>query len=320
MLFHPALKKTSALLAAMLVMAISWGALHLPGASLQMVTFAFLSSSALCGIPDLKTRTLRSLQMVCGAAVIQFFIGLTGDYPATEFFVFTLITFIILRTMPDHQTSIIVLLIGCMTLPAPPEVTVSLYRCIDIAFAGIAVLAITTISNSFVSRTATNAPGVPYTTGESAIITIELTIGFIIFQISKHEQFVWIMLTILFVHMAQTTTVDLSKLAEERISATLLGILLGGIYLAGFCSINYRFIYIVPFTGTLGFFLLYLKNDYFLFTLLFMFSITLFSDWILGTANRFNFTEVMFIRSISTATGGVILLCGKNLLQKELIQ
>ena len=96
MLFDPVLKKTSALLSAMLLMAAAWSFLRLPGASMQMATFAFLSSAALCNIPDLNSRIRRCVQMVCGTAAMQFFIGSTANYPLVRLIVCILCSFIIL--------------------------------------------------------------------------------------------------------------------------------------------------------------------------------------------------------------------------------
>jgi hypothetical protein len=106
-------------------------------------------------------------------------------------------------------------------------------------------------------------------------------------------------------------------LVKARIAAPPLGILAGGMFLGCFNATNYQMIYIIPFSGTLAFFLLYLKNNYFAFTFLFMFTLTLFTDWMLGTNSRFHFTNIMLSRCISTVIGAILLLCGKNLMQKE---
>lgn len=117
--------------------------------------------------------------------------------------------------------------------------------------------------------------------------------------------------------MAKSPRTAIVKLSKQRLAATPLGIFLGGIYLASLCNLNYRWIYIVPLSGTLAFFVLYAKNDYFWFTVLFMFSLTVFTDWMLGTGNRFHFAEVMLFRSLATVIGGILLLTGKNLMQKD---
>ena len=68
MLLDVVLKKTSALLAAMLTMTAAWSLLHLPGANLQRVAFAFLSSAALCTVSVFRTRMRYCIFMICGAA------------------------------------------------------------------------------------------------------------------------------------------------------------------------------------------------------------------------------------------------------------
>ena len=318
MLFDDVLKKSSALLAAMLTMSVAWCCFHLPGANLSMVTFAFLSASALCDISKSDLRIRRSLELIGGTVVTQIAIGALSDYPIIQLVISSILSYLILSTMPDRQTAIIVLLIAFLSLQAPPGLTAALERSIDMSVAGIAVLAVTSLCSLF----APDIPGEvycdnPFSLRESAIMSAELAVGFIISLLLKHEQAVWIMLTILFIHMAETPRSPLPALVRMRIAATPVGILLGGLYLAGFGSLNYRASYIVPLSGTLGFFLLYLKNDYFLFTLLFMFTLTVFSDWMLGTSHRFHFTEILFVRSLATVIGGILLLSGKNLMEKE---
>ena len=318
MLFKAVLKKCSALLAAMLIMAAAWWLLHLPGASMQMITFAFLSAAALCNIPQAKIRIQRCIQMVCCAAAAQFLIGITADHQFTRIIISAVISFYTLTLIKNRQSAVIILLITYLSFLSPPGFSDSLDRSVDIVFSGITVIAVTALGNIFVSdiRSET-ANGKPYTSRQAAVFTAELTVGTIIFELAKHEQSAWIMLTILFIHMAETPRLKIPVLVKQRIAATIPGILLGGIYLAGFGNSDYRAIYIVPVTGTLSFFMLYLKNDYFIFTLLFMFTLTVFTDWTLGTCHRFHFNDILFVRSLAAITGGVLLLCGKNMIQKE---
>lgn len=318
MLLEAVLKKSSALLAAMLVMAAAWWLLHFPGASMQMIVFAFLSASALCNIPRSEIRIQRGFQMVCGASAAQFLLGITADCPLARIIISAVISFYTLTLIKNRQSAIIILLITYLSFLSPAGFSASLNRSVDILFSGITVIAVTALCNIFVSdiQPETTA-GKPYTMRQAAVITAELTAGTIIFEVAKHEQSAWIMLTILFIHMAETPSLKIPELVKQRIAATIPGILLGGIYLAGFGNSNYRAIYIVPVTGTLSFFMLYLKNDYFIFTLLFMFTLTVFTDWMLGTCHRFHFNDILFVRSLATITGGVLLLCGKNMMQKE---
>lgn len=318
MLFDEVLRKSSALLAAMLTMAVAWCCFHLPGAHLPMVTFAFLSASALCDISKFDLRMRRCFALIGGAAATQISLGIVSHYPLVQLLVSMIFSYIILSCMADRQTAIIVLLVAFLSLQSPPGLTAALERSLDMLVSGIAVLLITTLCNLFAPDIAGESyQPQPYSPRQSAVITVELAWGFIIFLIFKHEQAVWIMLTILFIHMAENPRSSLPDLINRRIAATPIGILLGGLYLAAFGLLNYRASYIVPLTGTLGFFMLYLKNDYFLFTLLFMFTLTVFSDWMLGSYHRFHFTEILFVRSLATVIGGILLLCGKDLMEKE---
>lgn len=320
MLFKTVLKKTSALFGAMLIMAGVWCFLHLPGVGLQMVVFAFLSSAALCCTADSKVRIGLCCRMVCGAAAAQFLIGITADYPLIRIIAFSLFSFLTLSKMPDRQCAVIVLIVGCLTLFAPAGLSASLNRCVDLAAAGAAVLLITAVSNA-VDPDFSETPWSEqfYTFRQAAVMTAELSAGFIIFQMFNHEQAAWIMLTILFVHMAENPQISLSTLAEQRITAAPLGILAAGMYLCCFGSVNYQMIYIVPFSGTLCFFMFYLKGNYFIFTFLFMFTMTVFTDWMLGTGNRFHFADIMLTRCAATGIGILLLLGGKNLMQKECV-
>ena len=317
--FDAVLKKSSALLAAMLTMAAAWSLMHLPGAGLQMVVFAFLVSAALCNTADLARRVRDCVLMVCGAAAAQFLFGITADFPLVRIILVALFSFFILSEMPDRQMAVIVLLIGFLTLFSPPGVTAALNRSMDLVVSGGVVLLVTTLSNAFRRDAAETPADEPYTIRQAAVVTAELTAGFIISQLLKHEQMAWIMLTILFIHMAENPQSSLAGLVKQRVAATPLGILAGGLYLACFGSTNYRMIYIVPLSGTLSFFMLYLKNDYFIYTFLFIFTLTLFSDWMLGSGSRFHFADIMLARSIAAAIGGVLLLCGRNFIRKEAV-
>ena len=310
MLSDTVVKKTSALLSAMLLMVIAWSFMHLPGSSFQMVTFAILSATALCNISSFDIRLKRCFQMVCAAAILQFTISITAAYPLIRVAASSILSFFILLLIPDKRCAVTVLIAAYLTLFDTAGVIAGINRSMDILCSGSAVLLVTTLGN--LSGTGNSIrQAQPYTWKEALTISLESAIGFIIALIIKHEQTYWILLTALFIHLSTSPDSPLPALAKRRIAATPLGILLAGLYLAGFVNNNYQMIYIVPLTGTLGFFLLYLKNDYFMFTFLFMFTVTLFSDWMLGNYNRFHFAELIFTRSLATAIGGILILTGK---------
>lgn len=317
MLFDMVLKKTSALLMAILLMAIAWCFMRLPGSNFQMVTFAILSATAICNISSFNVRLKRCMQMVCSTAFLQFIISITANYPLIRVAASMLISFFILLWIPNKRCAVTSLIATYLALFAPSGLVAGINRSVDILCSGLSVLLVTSLDNLSSDHTPPTTE-IPYTLKESVIISIEIAIGFVIALLIKHEQANWVMLTSLFIHLSESPQTPLSALAKWRIIATPLGILSAGLFLAGFVSNNYRMIYIVPVTGTLGFFLLYLRNDYFMFTFLFMFTMTLFSDWMLGNYNRFHFTELMFTRSLATAVGGILLLTGRHFAKEEI--
>ena len=316
MLSDTVVKKTSALLMAILLMAIAWSFMRLPGSNFQMVTFAVLSATALCNISGFELRLKRTFQMICATAILQFIISITANFPLIRVVISSLFSFVILLWIPNKRCAVTSLIAGFLALFAPTGLSAGLNRSIDIICSGLSVLFVTSLDKLSPDDTPP-ATEIPYTLKEAAIISAEIAIGFVIAILFKHEQANWIMLTSLFLHLSESPQSPLPTLAKHRIIATPLGILLAGLYLAGLVADNYRMIYIIPVTGTLGFFLLYLKNDYFMFTFLFMFTMTLFSDWMQGNYNRFHFAELMFSRTLATAIGGILILSGKYFMKED---
>ena len=317
-MFDAALKKSSALLAAMLTMGAAWCVMHLPGSDLLMVTFAFLASADLCDVSDFNLKLQRCFRMVCYAAAAQFMIGITADYPIARSLLALPFSFFILATMQEKQDALIALLIAGLSLSSSSGFTAAVDRCINIASGGAVAVAVTTVSNLFIhGNFKKTSPEQPYSFRQAAIISAEITTAFIIAQLFKHEQFYWAIPTIIFVHMAESQSNPLPALVKERIIATPAGILSGGLALGCFNDTSIDMIYIVPVTGTLSFFMLYLKNDYFIFTFLFMLTLTVFTDWMLGTGSRFHFAEITFVRTLATVIGGILVLCGKNFMQED---
>ena len=122
----------------------------------------------------------------------------------------------------------------------------------------------------------------------------------------------WIMLTILFIRMCMSSASSGRKLALQRIFAIPIGVVVGGFLLGTFCRMDYRFVFLVPFVGALGFFVLYNYGDFFLFSIIFMAALTVASDWIAGPYQRINLWESFFARSISTGLGTLLELLFLN--------
>ena len=111
--------------------------------------------------------------------------------------------------------------------------------------------------------------------------------------------------------MSKTSDSPGEKLAWQRIWAVPAGIIIGGFLLGTFYQIDYRFIWLLPFIGATGFFILYNSGNFFLFSIIFMITLTFFADWLTGDGNRFNFWNNFFARTAATWIGAVIeLLAG----------
>ena len=127
------------------------------------------------------------------------------------------------------------------------------------------------------------------------------------------------MLTTLFIRMSETPGSSGEKLAFQRIFAIPLGIIIGGFLLGTFYRIDYRFIWLLPFVGATGFFILYNYGNFFVFSIFFIITLTLFSDWQAGSAHPFHFWDNLLFRGLATFLGALpeLFLNRNNTLIKE---
>lgn len=115
-------------------------------------------------------------------------------------------------------------------------------------------------------------------------------------------------LTIIFIYLAKTPDKQNITLARQRIISVPAGIILGGIYSGSAVIFDYRWAYLAPLIGAASFFVLFYYNDFFSFSLLFLFAFTVYADWSNGTLHEFNFQQLLFARSLATVIGAWILL------------
>ena len=149
---------------------------------------------------------------------------------------------------------------------------------------------------------------------ESMILALMLGIGIWISEALKITQGAWIMLTLLFIVQFAYGNVDYRKASRDRIAAVPLGILLGGIFMGCLTYFDYRLSFLLIVPALLGFYLLYQKKSFFLFTVFFMMTITIYADWETGDSRQFHFSELLFWRSAATMIGaGILLLFQKSL-------
>ena len=318
MFFTDSLNKALTLLTALMLTITFRMVLHLPEINLLWITFTILTAAMLFDVPDYKRRFIFALVMSVYAASAQFLTGITWQTPFLRIVFQGLFAYFTLMTLPDRQGASIVLLTGYLACFAPGGTMPALYRCIDFGLSVVFILLATSLNSVIrINPTGKTFFTTPCPAGEALVITAELTAGAICSQLFKFSQAPWIMMTIMFIQMSANTRHPVRELAPQRIFAIPAGILLGGLYLGTFCHLDYRFVYLLPFTGTAAFFVYYCTDNYFLLSLLFMFSITLSTDWLLGTYQRYHFTDIMLGRSFATLAGAFLSIAGEIFLKQE---
>jgi len=315
-----AFNRTVILLSSVLIMAALWGADRIPGANLQMIVFSALVSGLLAEVTSLSSRLNTAALLVCYASSAQFLISITAPIPFLQITVSTLFAYFTFLTLPDLRAGCVVMLTGYLGLSAPPGFLPAIGRSIDLLAGIIIITAVTTLGN-IPSKGQKNIHYVQRTSAARQALTLsaKLGIGALLAEILQLRQGMWVMMTLLFINMSKAPDSSGSRFAFQRIFAVPLGIIAGGFLLGTFYSIDNRFIWLLPFIGAMGFFILYNYGDFFLFSIIFMISLTCFSDWMAGTYHRFNFWESFFSRSIATLLGGLLelLLSQQQKIEKD---
>lgn len=301
MLSFPPFNRTVILLSAMLLMAALWD--FLPHANFLMVCFTFLTSALLLDLPSFADRVKNALLMAAYASAAQLLVSMTANFPFAQLFLAAAFGFFTFLTLPDHRAGCIVMITGYLGFFAPPGFLPGISRCADI-FCGVIVVAAVTALGNFGTTPAPAAPQ-PFRCAEALELALLLAAGTFIFRALHLKQGPWIMLTMLFITMSRSPGNTAGKLAFQRIIAVPAGIILGGFLLGTFSMIDYRFVYLVPFIGAAGFWIFYNYGNFFLFSIIFMISLTIFSDWMAGPGQRYNFWDGFFSRSFSTLIGAL---------------
>ncbi len=304
-----AFKRTAVLLLSILFMAAVWGVGRVPGASLQMITFACLSSALLVDISSFRTRVKYATIWACYGSVGQFFISVTSQFPLLQMFFSTLFAYFTFLTLPDYRSGCVVLLTGYLAVSAPPEFLIAIDRIINIFIGMISVLLITAPVGMKPDAKDGELPvTIRYSAHQALILAAQLGIGTLIFHLFRLQQGVWIMMTILFVNLSKPPDSTGAKLAYQRIFAVPAGIILGGFLLSAFFRIDSRLVWLLPFIGASGFFILYNYGNFFLFSVVFMVTMTFFADLMSGPYQEFHLWNSFFSRSLSTFAGAICVL------------
>lgn len=301
-----ALKHSIVLLSGMLLMIMLWAWGRIPGANLLLVVFTFLASGFLLEVRPFKKRLHLAIAMTVSASAIQFLFSISNGLPFLQVLLAFALTALVFLTIPDFRAGCIVLITGNLAFAAPAGFVPGANRSLDILY-GLLIIAVTTaLGNTGIPK---ESPGLvlqKYSPYQAFMRAAELGIGCWIFKVLQLKHGVWVMLTVLFIAMSETTPVQAKRLSFQRIFAIPLGIMFSGFLLGSFCTVDHRLIYLLPFIGAGGFFILYNYGNFFLFSTIFMITLTAVSDWLTGTNSRFNFWESFFSRTAATLLGALI--------------
>ena len=299
-----AFNRAVVLLSAILLLAVLWGFFRIPDANLLIVVWGALSSALLAGERSFSRRSRKALLLACYAAAWQFLISVSADWPFAQIILMTAMTCFSFLTLPDHHAGCIVMIVSSLAFFAPPGFSAAAGRCADIFAALPVVLAITAFDHTKEEKM--SIPAEHYSHKQALLLAAEIGIGTFIFKVLRLTQGPWIILTVFFIRMSETPELPGRKLAWQRIFAAPAGIIAGGFLLGTFFRIDARLVYLLPFIGAASFFVFYNYGNFFLFSIIFMITLTLFADWMSGTYGRFYFWDNFLSRTVSTLLGAFL--------------
>ena len=311
--FQQALYHTAILAATALTTIFLWVYFRMPESSLQIVVFAFFTAIKISDFASFVVRLKILAKMLIGAVILQYTISVTANFHLLNAFLPAMICFIILKKL-SIGAAYPVLLTGLQTYSATPGALAAAERSVDLLIAGATAWVITSLAAVPKKQLKTNASSDPIlTTYEAFIKALTVFCAIFLYHILSIPQGIWIILTVIFLYLVQSPEKRSIDLACQRIIAVPAGIILGGIYSSSAVIFDYRLAYLAPLVGTAGFFILFYFNDFFSFSLLFLFAFTVYADWGNGTFREFNFQQLLFARSLATAIGaGTLLIIEKS--------
>ncbi len=295
-----------ALLTAALLMAFCWCFLRLPEGNLLMVAFCFLSASVLYQVPDGWKRFRLLLPMAFCASSLQFLIGICREEKWLLVFLPPLTAAGILRYLPGKVTACSMCIAGYLAFFAPCGWLPAVDRACGIALGIAAVLLSTAVFHSHLTPKSNFYDR--FSTAESLRLGFLLGLGTWLSEALKLGQGPWIMLTILFVCQFSCISGRYADASLDRVIATPLGLLLGGLFLGCLAFPDYRFIYLLFPFGAFSFYRLNRKGDFFGFTVFFMMAFSIYADWSTGDIHRFHFADLLAERSAATLIGAVLMI------------
>ena len=310
--FKQPMYKTVILTATGLITALLWAFVHFPEGNLLIAVLAALTAVRISAFASGYMRLRGVISITAGAAILQYVVSITYDLQLFNVLLPAAVGYIILRIMSGNSAHI-VLLAGCLAYTALPGAAAGAERVVDIFFAGGTAWVAAMLACGAKTLDCSDDPGKPLPPAEAFKETLMLFCGLFLYKAFAIVQGIWITLTVIFICMLRQPGESNIKLVRQRIFSVPLGIMLGGIYSAAAVTADYRFAYFMPLIAAAGFFMLYYRHDFFLFSLFFMFAFTIYADWMSGNLHEFNFQQLLIARSLATVTGGAILLIFEKL-------
>ena len=305
--FQQALRRTAILITAALTITFIRICCRLPQSDLLIIVFSFLTAVRIAEIVSLTERFRILAGMLAGAMILQYTVGSTVNNHLLNVLLPSLAGYIILSRLPAASAHP-VLLTGFLAYTASPGAWAAAGRAVDILIAGLVIWVITLPFIPSPSHQQHVIPGKTLSRDEAVLESLTIFCGTFLYKLLSMPQGSWIVLTIIFIFLARQPGESIISLIHQRIFSVPAGIILGGVFSGTLVMFDYRLAYLMPLIGALGFFSLYYKNDFFLFSLFFMFAFTIYSDWMSGTYREFNFWQFLFARSLATIIGTAILL------------
>ena len=305
--FQQALHHTVILSVTALAVIFFWAFLRIPAGNLLILVFAFLSAVRISDFPSPEIRLKTVAGMLLAAASLQYIVSVTEHIKLLNVLLPAAASGVILKKLPGGSAHPC-LLVGMLAYNAAGGVHAATARIIDLLFAGITAWLVTLPLAPIKSGAIIAHTGRTRSNYKIFVESFTIFCAILLYKLLYMKQGLWIVLTIIFIYMSKQANESSADLVRQRIFSVPAGILLGGVYSGTAVMFDYHWAYLSVLIGAVGFFMLYYRHDFFLFTLFFMTAFTICADWMTGTYREFNFLQLLFARSLATVIGAAVLL------------
>ncbi|MBQ9788664.1 MAG: hypothetical protein IJW31_03595 [Lentisphaeria bacterium] len=302
--------KVCTLFITFLIMIIITAFCRFPSVNLQVIVFAFLSSTVLFDVESAAERFNLVCRMFLSVSILQFAAGILGAYPLLQIIVFSFFSWYIAAFIRDKSAVFVVLIAGSLDFFVANNYQNLINRIVILLVGTLVALGVATCSRLLVKNI--QIVNLQTTKLNAFCLSLMICSGLLIVELFKLKQGIWVILTIFFIGFAANEYQKIVQLAKARIYSVPLGLLSGMLYLSCFTNLDYRFFYLMPFLGAIGFFILYYSGNYFFFSFFFMLCFMLYADLSMGSSREFHAWQLIFARSLSSWLGVAILVIFGN--------